>query len=264
MSSTSDAGPTYLFVVAAYVSVALVGAGAVALSLRDVSVRTGAVAVLLGGIGVLALVGSLVGLRGVPGPLHPRRLYTSGASFLPAALGALVVAAAVAALAADLAPAGALLLAAVAGVGLGIVGGVLRVMARNADARAYLDAPIRAEWEARPAVGRRRAYYLASGVLTLGLLAVIVLERAPSLLGVLGATISLAAQGSNRRRCRLTDDVLVYGNVQSVVALDRDAIRDATLDDGALRLDRAGWKPSLTFDAGDIESPADVLAAFER
>ncbi|MFC7177054.1 hypothetical protein [Halosegnis marinus] len=73
MSSTStatatsaDAGPTYRFVAACYVTVAVVGAGAVALAVRGIDTRTGAVAVLLGGIGVLALVGALVGLRGFP------------------------------------------------------------------------------------------------------------------------------------------------------------------------------------------------------
>ncbi|MFC7177053.1 hypothetical protein [Halosegnis marinus] len=171
---------------------------------------------------------------------------------------------ALAALFADLVPEGAGLLAAFAGVALAMVGGVVRLMARNADARAYLDAPIRAEWEARPAPGRRRAYYAASGALTLALAAGIVAWRAPVLVGTLGATVSLAAQGSNRRECHLTDEALVYGNVQSLTVLDRDDVRGVTLADGALRIERAGWKPAMAFDAGDIEDPEAVVAAFRR
>lgn len=266
--SDDPAGSAYRFVVALYLTVALVGAGAVALAARGTSLRTGAVAVLLGGIAVLAVVGAVVGTRGVPRPLRPVRLYTSGLSWGPVLVGIVGSAIAAVGLSAVDAGTGALLLTIATAMGLALVGSVLRLMARNATCRARLAAgEVRAEWRARPAPGRRRLYYAVSAVGVSALLVYIAVARSPELLGVLGIPIAVAAQGTNLQHCRVTDDAFVFGNSQALRLLDAESVAGVERREDSIRVARRGWRPSLTFDIAEIDDPdaaADALAALAR
>jgi hypothetical protein len=254
-------GATYRFLVALYLTVALVGVVAVVLAARGTTVRTGAVVVLLGGICALAVVGGVVGRYGVPGPLGPQRLYASGWSWLPGAAGTLAVAVAlpVAVLTEGFGPP---LLAALTGVVLVGVGGLVRLVARNTEARAGLAASDTVvEWRARPAPTRRRFWYAASATLGLPLLVSAAWLRDPALVGVFGLPVALAAQGANERQYQLGDDALVYGNPQVRHLLDRDAITGVTQGAEGIRIERRGFRPALTCDTGDIDDLESVVAA---
>ena len=257
-------GDGYRFLIALYLTVGVVGSGAAVLASRGVNLRVGAVAVLLGGLGTLAVVGAAVGLGGVPRPLHPRPLYERGLSWLPAVLG-VTTAVAGAALAIRGGPTGPLLLVAGTGAGLGVVGGLVRLTARTAVARARVAAgTVRAEWRARPAPGRRRAYYAAAGVTTLALVVVVVWRRDPSLVALFGATISLAAQGATEWDVQVTDDAFVFGNPGFARVVEPERIAGVKCDGDTLRIDRRGLRPSLSFDASDIENVEAAVAAVSR
>jgi len=264
--STDDAAPGdgYRFLLAAYLTVALVGTGAAALSASGVGVRTGAVVVLLGGLGTLAVVAATIGLGGVPRQLHPRPLYEDGRSWLPATVGVAVAVVAVALGLRD-GPTGPLLLVAATGVGLGAVGGLIRLTARTAVARARVaSGTVRAEWRGRPSPGRRRGYYVAAGVGTLVLGAAIVWYREPSLVALLGATISLAGQGATEWHVRVTDDALVFGNPGFARVVEPELITGVTREGETLRIERRGFRPALSFDAGDVEEIEGAVAALNR
>lgn len=266
MPPSDDASPGdgYRFLLATYLSVALVGAGAAVLASRGVGVRAGAVAVLLGGLGTLAVVGAAVGFGGVPRPLHPRPLYEGGRSWLPAALGVAVAVVAVL-FGVRGEPTGPLLVAAATGLGLGVVGGLVRLTSRTAVARARVDSgTIRAEWRGRPSPERRRGYYGTAGAATLVLGAAIVWYREPSLVALLGATISLAGQGATEWHVRVTDDALVFGNPGFARVLEPERIAGVTHEGEALRIERRGLRPALSFDAGDIEDVEAAVAALTR
>lgn len=257
-------GDAYRVLVAVYLTVPVVGAGAVALAARGTTLRTGAVVVLLGGLATLAVAGAVVGLSGVPRPLRPRRLYASGRAWLPGAVGAVAVVGALpVALAVD--GAGPPLLAALTGVVLAGVGGLVRFAARNAEARARLaGSETVIEWQTRPAPTRRRLWYAASAALALPLLAGAAWLRDLSLVGVLGLPVAVAAQGANERQYRLTGDTLVYGNPQVWHLLDRETITGVTHGPAEIRIERRGWRPALTCATAEMDDPEAVVTALTQ
>jgi hypothetical protein len=257
-------GDAYRVLVAVYLTVPVVGAGAVALAARGTTLRTGAVVVLLGGLATLAVAGAVVGLSGVPRPLRPRRLYASGWAWLPGAVGAVAVVGALpVALAVD--GAGPPLLAALTGVVLAGVGGLVRFAARNAEARARLaGSETVIEWQTRPAPTRRRLWYAASAALALPLLAGAAWLRDLSLVGVLGLPVAVAAQGANERQYRLTGDTLVYGNPQVWHLLDRETITGVTHGPAEIRIERRGWRPALTCATAEMDDPEAVVTALTQ
>ena len=257
-------GDAYRVLVAVYLTVPVVGAGAVALAARGTTLRTGAVVVLLGGLATLAVAGAVVGLSGVPRPLRPRRLYASGWAWLPGAVGAVAVVGALpVALAVD--GAGPPLLAALTGVVLAGVGGLVRFAARNAEARARLaGSETVIEWQTRPAPTRRRLWYAASAALALPLLAGAAWLRDLSLVGVLGLPVAVAAQGANEQQYRLTGDTLVYGNPQAWYLLDRETITGVIHGPAEIRIERRGWRPALTCATREMDDPEAVVTALTQ
>lgn len=266
MPSTDETPPGdgYRFLLALYLTIALVGTGTTVLASRGVGVQSGAVAVLLGGLGTLAVVGAAVGLGGVPRPLYPQPLYEDGRSWLPATLG-VAVAVVAGSFGVRSGATGPLLLAAATGLGLGVVGWLIQLAARTAVARARVDfGTVRAEWRGRPSPGRRRAYYVGAGVATLVIGATVVWFREPSLVALLGAAISLAGQGATEWHVRVTDDALVFGNPGFARSVERERIAGVTREGETLRIGRRGLHPSLSFDTSDIEDVEAAVAALTQ
>lgn len=272
MSVTDTAGPTYRLVLAAYVATLLTAlAASVGVAVAAPS-RVLVPAVVGTWLGSAAVVGAAFGVLGVPALLYPRRLYAAGLSWGPALLGALPIFVVVAALLASALhvtavplsvlerQVGPLLFAGVAAP----LGWLLRVMARNAEARVRLADSDVLEWRARPARRRRRWVYGLSGVSIAVALVGVGLLRDPSFVGFLGLGFALAARGANEQWYWLGERTLVFGNPQVLYLLDADAVTGVSREVDSLRIDRRGVRPALTIDAADVDDPALVTAALTR
>ncbi|WP_255150833.1 hypothetical protein [Halorarius halobius] len=270
MPSTDGDGSTYRVVLSAYLAT-LASVGVVAALVADGQpARIVYPAVVVTWPAVAGLAGAALAVAGTPRWLRPRPLYASGLSWLPGAVGLGVVVGALALLAVGLdgdLPAGlsgAALVGLFGGMAVVAVGWVVRVMARNAEARARFGDADALEWRARPDPRRRRLYYASAAVAGGGLLAAIVWFREPSLVGTLGGAVALAAQGANERHVWLGESTLVYGNPQVRYLLAGDGVAGVRHEGGSLRVERRGWRPALTFDADDIDDPDEVAAALRR
>lgn len=270
MPATDPAGPTYRLVLAVYVATLLtaLAAGLVAARRAPSSVL---VPVVVGTwLGGTVVVGAGLGVLGVPTTLSPRRLYGTGRSWGPALLGVLPVAVVVAGLvvsslhvpipAAVERQVGPLLFAGLAAP----LGWLLRVMARNTEARARLAAGDVLEWRARPAARRRWLVYVLSGLFIAATLVGVGWFREPSFVGLLGFGFALAARGANEQHYWLGRRTLVYGNPQVMYLLDADAVAGVTREVDSLRIDRRGVRPALTIDMADLDEPEMVVAALNR
>lgn len=272
MPATDTAGPTYRLVLAAYVATLLTAlAASVVVARRDPS--SVLVPVVVGTwLGSTAVVGAGLGVLGVPAALRPRRLYASGRSWVPALLGGLPIAVVVAGLVASLLhvarspldaiepQVGPLLFAGLAAP----LGWLLRVMARNAEARVRLADSDVLEWRARPAARRRYGVYALSGVFVVATLVGVGLLREPSFVGLLGFGLALAARGANEQHYWLGSRTLVYGTPQVMYLLDAADVTEVTRDADGLRIDRRGSRPALTIDVADLDEPEMVAAALSR
>lgn len=269
MPATDGDGSTYRVVLAAYAAT-LASVGVVAALVADGRpARVVYPALVVTWPAVAGLAGAALAVAGTPRGLRPRPLYASGLSWLPGVVGLGVAVGAVAVLAVgldgDLPPgiSGAALAALFGGMMVAGVGWVVRLMARNAEARARLDADAR-EWRARPDAGRRRWYYAGAAVAGLVWLAALVWAREPSMAGLLGGAVAIAAQGANERYVWLGESALVYGNPQVRYLLDASDVAGVRHEGGSIRVERRGWRPALTFDADDVAEPGEFAAALTR
>lgn len=271
--ATDAAGPTYRLLLAVYAALLATGAASGWLVARTATVAVVVPAAIGVWFGATIVVAALLARRGVPAPLRPRRLYSAGWSWAPTLVGGLPLVAVTGALVAStlhVAP------VAVAAVGRQVgpllfaglaapVGWLLRLMGRNAEARARLDAsPSVVEWRARPDRRRRRWFYGLAGAFTAGILAGVAWLREPSLVGTLGGAFALAAQGATEWRYWLGERTLVYGNPQVRHVVDAEDIVGVTRREGSLRIERRGWRPALSIDTADLDDPDAVAAALTR
>lgn len=265
---SDDAGPAYRLVLAAYA--ATVATAGVAVALLDAGADVLYPAVVAAWFGTVVAVGVAFTLADVPRAVRPRRLYASGWSWAPsvapvAAAAALLLA--VATRAVPLAPdAGVVLVLSLFGFLLALVGWLVRLLARNAEARARLAATDEVrEWRARPAPARRRLYVAGALAYGAAVVALVAWTRSVAYVGILGGAFGLLAGGFNPRHYWLADEALVHGNPQTRFVLDRDRMTDVALVGDHLRIDRRGRRPSLTCDAADLDEPgalADALRAW--
>jgi len=261
VSSTDAAGLTYRLVLALYLATGT--AAVVVASLVVVGVTAGLVAVGAVGswLGGTVLAAAVLGWLGVPRWLHPRPLYAAGRSWLPALGGLALVGIGVAVGTQDVGAAAALLLG---GGAVATLGWFVRVMARNAEARARLDGGGVVTWRARPAKRRRVAWYTAGGLFVVVVLGVMLWTRDWSFIGVLGIGFALAAQGANRTQYWLGDGTLVYGNPQVRYLLPAADVTGIRHTDAAISIERRGWRPARTLDPADLSDPQAVVAALDR
>jgi hypothetical protein len=220
---------------------------------------------------VASLTGVGLGSRGTPRRLRPRPLYASGLSWglSTVGLGCLTVAVGLfAATENGSVPAATSRITVpllFGGVALAGLGWVVRLMARNAEARARLDASSEVvAWRARPAPGRRRWLYGLAAVSTVGILVAVAWLREPSILSMLGASISLAARGANEHHFWLGDETLVYGNPQARYLVDAADVTRMRRRGGGLSIERRGWRPALTVDTSDLDDPVAIETALTR
>ncbi|WP_276261169.1 hypothetical protein [Haloglomus litoreum] len=260
MSPRDDAGPTYRLVLALYAATVVAAAVVSALAARDASTALGAVGAVGSWLGSTVLVAAALARLGTPSWLRPRALYAAGRSWLPTLGGLGLVAAGVAV--GSLGPAAPLL---VGGAIASVLGWFLRVMGRNAEARARLAGSEPLTWRARPARRRRYVWYAAGGLSGLVVLGAVLWLRDPSLLGAGGLAFAFAAQGANETQYWLGDTTLVYGNPQVRYLLDAGDIAGVEHDaEGAVTIAYRGWRPARTMDASDLDDPEAVVAALER
>lgn len=274
MPSTDDdtgIGPTYEFVVALYVAAVLTAGATTTAVLADAPTDVVVMIVGFGGLGAATVVGVAVGVVGLPERVHPRPLYTSGLAWLPMAVGGVAGSTAFVALLAEqgsvlvIGEPGALLVASFGGFVVAGVGWVLLIMVRNAEARARLAASDEVlEWQGRPGRTRRRQYYLAAGAFTVLAAGVIAVIKDWWAMAFVTGGASLATQGVNHWQYWLGDDALVYGNPQVRHLLDHAHITSVTHMTDEIRIARAGWRPALTVDTGDVDDPEAVVAALTR
>ncbi|RNJ27042.1 hypothetical protein [Halosegnis longus] len=256
-------GPTYRLVWAVYLT-ALVGAVALAAFLtRTPTGDAVAMAVIFGGSGLLALVGTVLGLRGVPRPLAPRPLYASRLRLLPMAVGVVAALASLGLLLTDTGPvpSASLLALLFGGVLLAAAGGVVALLATNAEARARLDGVDPIEWRARPDRRRRRTWHGVAVAMFAALVALAAVTRDFFHVSLLGYPVVAWVQAENEHTYWLTDGELVFGNTTAYRILDRRDITNVRHTDDSIRIERRGWRPALTCDTAGIADPERVREA---
>lgn len=264
MADTGD-GPTYQLLWALYltaIAVTLALAGLLTTGARGATVPIVAV---FGSTGLVAVSGTILGLRGVPARLAPRPLYASGARLLPGLAG-LGLAAVAAALLFDplrlaLLPRGAALSLLLGGLVIAGVGGLIAIVAANVEARARLDGVEATEWRARPDARRRRAWYAVAVALAVVLLAAFAVTRDFTPLIWVSYVAVVAARGHDSRRYWLTDEELCYGTTNAYRILDRTDIAGLRFEGDRLRIERRGWRPALTCDLGALDDPERIRRA---
>lgn len=256
-------GPTYRLAWAVYLT-ALVGAVALAAFLtRNPTGDAVAMAVIFGGSGLLALVGTVLGVRGVPRSLAPRPLYASRRRLLPMLAGVALGLGSLGLLLTDAGPlpAGAHLALLFGGLLLAAAGGVVALLATNAEARARLDGVEPTEWRARPDRRRRRAWYGVTVAMAVALVALAAVTGDFFHISLLGYPVVAWAQAENERDYWLTDEELVFGNTTAYRILDRGEITRVRHTGDSLRIERRGWRPALTCDTGGIDDPEGIADA---
>jgi hypothetical protein len=261
MPDTDGDGPTYRLVLALYVATGLAAAVVAVLAVRGTGAGTGALAAVGSWLGGTALVAAALAVAGTPAWLRPRPLYATGRSWLPVLGGVGLAAVGVAVGIRDAGSAAPLVLG---GAVATVLGWFLRLMARNAEARARLDGVDALAWRARPARRRRHVWYASGGLFLAALLTVMLLFREWSVVGALGAGVALAARGADRTRYRLGGSTLVYGNPQVRYLLDAADVTGVEHTAGRIIVERRGWRPARTMDTADIEDPEAVTVALER